>query len=228
MSYIVDGNIITNTDTNTNETSPMDIKAEVNDGFPYINGIPLELDDDIHTKNIYSIVSWYSSPIIEPFNLININMTGVKVFFNINDDYPYISDVELYEPLFSEPYPKTIFLSKSNLYPYIENLVILDYNVNFNPGPKYYYEFTVKDKEEYDNLYQYIYDEPLYNPKVPAPMYAGSFQNSVILNVNSPESVEIVGKYAFADTKLESIKLNPKVKYDKQTTFPDTVNISYY
>ena len=60
MSYIVDGNIITNTDTNTNETSPMEIKAEVNDGFPYINGIPLELDDDIHTKNIYSIVSWYS------------------------------------------------------------------------------------------------------------------------------------------------------------------------
>lgn len=226
MAIVVNGNTITDTINNTVETSPMEINSDINDGLPYINGIPLDLDNDILSMNIYSIVSWYSSPIIEPLRLSEFD--DIHLIFNIADDYPYIDGIELYEPLPDEPYPKTIFLSEPGLNPYIESIIMLDWNTNFNPGPKYYYEFTVKDKQEYDNLYQSAFNEPLYNPKVPIPVYAGSFQNSVILNVNSPESVETVGKYAFADTELESIKLNLKVKYDKQTTFPDTVNISYY
>ena len=226
MAIIVNGNTITDTTNNTVEVSPMEINSNVNNGLPYINGILLDLDNDIHTKNIYSVVSWYNSPIIEPLRLSGFD--DIHLMFNIDDNYPYIYGVKLYEPLPDEPYPKTIFLSKTGLNPYIQDVIILDWSTNFKPGPKYYYEFAVKDKKEYNNLYQSVFDEPLYNPKVPQPEYAGSFQNSVILNVNSPESVEIIGKHTFADTQLESIKLNPKVKYDKQTTFPDTVNISYY
>lgn len=255
MAIVVNGNIVVNTDDNTFEVSPMEIDSRVNNGFPYINGIQLALLDP-EGYDLYSILPLNDYPTIEPLELIGFE--DFQLMFSIDDDYPYIDRIELYEPLPDQPYPKVIFLSETGLYPYqttklhepvpdepypntlwksksdnsenpyLGNVIILDWNVNLYPAPRILHEFAVKDKKEYNNLYQPISDEPLYIINAPEPEYAGSFQNSVILNVNSPESIEIVGKYAFADTELESIKLNPKVKYDKQTTFPDTVNISYY
>ncbi|MDE5558973.1 MAG: leucine-rich repeat domain-containing protein [Ruminococcus sp.] len=138
-----------------------------------------------------------------------------------NNGYPYIQDIpEMPSVAMKNPYHRYFFIldkNKNNGYPTFEPFDEIPIATMTKPYP---YGMMMCMGDDVNDGYPCILELDIY--------ISGAFMNAVNLEyVRIPETVRKIGRYAFANTALQKVKISSECEYYK-TSFPENCEIEFY